>query len=67
MPALTLHQGDNHREYEEHPVEVARRALREAALLEEAESTDNGDSWASLMRRAASSLPKRERILRTEA
>lgn len=55
MAKLTLHQGDQEAEYEEHPVEVARRALLEAAKLED-------DDWAHVMRRFAGALPDRSGI-----
>jgi hypothetical protein len=56
MPALTLHQGDNHREYEEHPTEIARRAMLAAADVEE--------GLLALSMRMAAELPNRECILR---
>jgi hypothetical protein len=55
---LTLHQGDAERTFVEHPVEVARRALLEAADLEQ-DSGGNGPEWARIMRRVASALPRR--------
>ena len=61
---LTLHHGDCTREFVEHPIEVARKALLEAAVLEE----QRGDAtsalnWADIMRRVASSLPERRPML----
>jgi hypothetical protein len=54
---LKLHQGDNTAEFEEHPTEVARRALRAAAEVEQ--------GLLSLsMLQAAESLPKRDPIWR---
>jgi hypothetical protein len=63
MATLTLHQGENTREYTQHPIEVARRALCEAADLEEAADRDR---LASSMRRVADSLPPRDPIMATE-
>jgi hypothetical protein len=60
MPALTLYQGDNHQEYEEHPTEVARRALIAAADLEDG-------LLASHLRRFALTLPARLPIRSGEA
>lgn len=61
MPALTLHQGDRKQEFVEHPVEIARRALNEAAKLD----YDAGNlRWASLLSSAASALPNREPIMK---
>jgi hypothetical protein len=61
MPALTLHQGEASRQFVEHPIEVARKALLEAADLEGRHSDALGSplTWPDLMRRFASSLPKR--------
>lgn len=38
MPTLTLHQGDAQAEFEEHPTEIARRALMAAAESDATES-----------------------------
>ena len=54
---LTLHQGDAHRIFTEHPVEVARRAVVEAA---DAEDAAGQREWAGIMRRFASALPQRK-------
>lgn len=51
-PSLTLIDGGEHRTFTEHPMETARRALRDAAEIE-------GEEWAALCRRIASSLPDR--------
>jgi hypothetical protein len=56
MAALTLHEGDSQREFVQHPMEVARRALRDAADLE---STTGHDDWAAILRRVASAMPER--------
>jgi hypothetical protein len=57
MPALTLHHGEAERTFEEHPIEVARKALLDAAETE-------GSDWAGVMLRFASALPHRGAILR---
>lgn len=57
MTTLTLHQGDAEASFEEHPIEVARRALFAAAELED-------DDWAYNLRRFARVLPSRTRIAR---
>jgi hypothetical protein len=62
-PTLTLHHGENKRKYEEHPMEVARRALCDAADLEEATGRDR---IAASMRRVAESLPVRDAIMTTK-
>ena len=54
---LTLHHGAAQRTFAEHPVEVARRALREAAEIEEREA------WAGIYRRVANSLPDRSGVV----
>lgn len=56
---LTLHQGDQEAAFVEHPLEVARRALLEAANLER-------DEWAAVMRRFASALPNRSPVRKGE-
>jgi hypothetical protein len=56
-PVLKLHQGDAEASYEEHPVEVARKALFAAAELE-------NENWSAALRRAASLLPERGPIVR---
>ena len=61
--SLTLHQGDEQREFVEHPIEIARRALLDAATLEETADHDTSAPWAGVMRRFASSLPNRGPIL----
>jgi hypothetical protein len=66
-PTLTLHQGEARAEYVEHPIEVARRALREAARLEWESGTDRGRSWAGTLARIVDSLPERAPIKRKEA
>jgi len=54
-PVLKLHQGDRSAEYEEHPTEIARRALMAAA--------DAEDGLLALsMMQAAQSLPRRDKI-----
>ena len=58
-PTFTLHHGERSATFQEHPVEVARRALLAAADLE-----NEAGPWAGLMRRVASSLPDRERLRR---
>jgi hypothetical protein len=64
MTMLTLHHGDQEWEYVEHPVEIARRALNEAADLAWAE----GDrDWGGIFARMASSLPDRLPIRKTTA
>lgn len=63
MAALTLHQNDRSQDFVEHPVEVARRALRDAAELEWNSGLKNGREWAGLYERMASSLPERGAIL----
>lgn len=45
-PILKLHQGDEAASFVEHPMEVARKALRAAADLETAE-------WAAVLLRFA--------------
>jgi hypothetical protein len=50
--SLTLIDGEEQRVFTEHPIETAKRALLEAAELE-------GDEWAALCRRIASTLPNR--------
>jgi hypothetical protein len=55
-PVLTLHQGKNRQECVEHPIEVARRALRAAAGVETG-------LLALSMLQAAESLPQRSPIL----
>lgn len=55
-PVLTLHQNDAEQQFEEHPTEVARRALMAAAAVEEG-------LLALAMRQAAQSLPRRDRLL----
>jgi hypothetical protein len=57
MATLTLHQGTAEQVYAEHPIEIARRALREAAEAE-------GPDWASIMLRVASALPERGPIMK---
>jgi hypothetical protein len=57
MANFTLIHGDEQTAFEEHPIEVARCALREAA---EAESPD----WAAVMLRFTSALPERGRMVR---
>jgi len=57
MATLTLHQGGASQRFEEHPVEVARRALLEAAEIED-------ETWSSTCRRVASLLPERGRLVR---
>ncbi len=49
---LTLIDGNAQQAYEEHPVEVARRALMAAADLE-------SPDWAARFRRVAAALPHR--------
>jgi hypothetical protein len=56
MAGLTLYHGDAAAEFTEHPVEVARRALREAADHEE---RSGGEDLAGLMRRLARLMPRR--------
>jgi len=56
-PILTLHAGDAKASYREHPIEVARKALLEAADLEEA--SNPASSTALSMRLAARSFPRR--------
>lgn len=63
MTTLTLHHNDERRTYVEHPIEVARRALRAAAQLEEQSNDELGPDWASVMLRMASALPSRTRKL----
>jgi hypothetical protein len=60
MTTLTLHQGDEQAEYVEHPTEVARRALLDAAAVET-------EDWAAVIRRAASALPRRGPVKNEEA
>lgn len=57
-PTLTLHQGDAHAEYVEHPTEVARRALLAAAEVEVGR-------WPALLREAARQMPDRRPLRRT--
>jgi hypothetical protein len=62
MPPLTLHQGESRAEYTEHPMEVAKRALREGARLEIESGSDLGLQLGAVMLRFASTLPEREPI-----
>jgi hypothetical protein len=57
MTTLTLHHGANEREFVEHPMEVARRALIAAAEGEP-------ECVAAALRRVAGSLPERPRTIR---
>jgi hypothetical protein len=51
-------------EYVEHPLEIARKALEEAATLE----WEAGDrSWAGRFARLADCLPRRDPILKARA
>ncbi len=52
---LTLHQRDERKTYTEHPTEVARRALMDAADVET-------PRVAASLRRVAESLPDRKSI-----
>jgi hypothetical protein len=56
---LTLHQGDAKAEYVEHPIEVARKALKAAAEVELASGTEIGEEWSELCKRFARTLPRR--------
>ena len=52
MATLTLHQGDAAASFEEHPTEIARRALIAAAQVETGQLADH-------LRRVAETLPNR--------
>jgi hypothetical protein len=52
MPALTLHQGEAERTFEQHPTETARKALIAAAEVEE-------PRFADQLRRFAAAFPAR--------
>jgi hypothetical protein len=52
MTSLTVHEGTQSASFDEHPTEVARRALIAAAAVE-------SDDWAAVLRRFASALPRR--------
>lgn len=55
-PVLTLHEGTRSREFIEHPTEIARRALMDAADVE--------DGWvARELRRFAWALPARSALV----
>jgi hypothetical protein len=54
-PTLTLHQGEQHAEYVEHPIETARKALLAAAHAESGQLADH-------CRRFAATLPSRPPI-----
>ena len=55
MATLTLVQGDAEQAFQQHPMEVARRALMAAADLE-------SEDWAARLRRVAAALPSRGSI-----
>jgi len=57
--ALTLHLGDAEASFEEHPIEIARKALIAAAELE-------SPDWSAVMLRFASALPPRGRLIQRE-
>jgi len=57
--ALILHLGDAEASFEEHPIEVARRALMDAALIED-------EFLAPVLHRVALSLPSRGRLIQRE-
>ncbi len=59
---LTLHQGQAEAAFQEHPTEVARRALREAAQFEWESGTDDGMQWAGILTRFVNVLPHREPV-----
>jgi hypothetical protein len=50
--ALTLHQGGAEAVFEEHPTEIARKALMAAVEIETPD-------WAAVLQRFASALPHR--------
>lgn len=54
---LTLHQGDAEASFTEHPIEVARRALLEAAEIE-------GEPWARILCQVAAAIPDRREVVR---
>ncbi len=56
---LTLHQGDAERTFSQHPIEIARRALLEAADFEERSGGETSVDWAAPLRRFANALPER--------
>ena len=60
MATFTLMQGDAEQAFEEHPTEVARKALMAAAEVEIGR-------WPGLLREAAANLPDRPAIIRKEA
>jgi hypothetical protein len=60
MATLTLIDGDAQQAFEEHPTEIARKALMAAAEVET-------DGWPELLRRSARALPKRGPILKRSA
>jgi hypothetical protein len=59
MPSLTLIHNEQTRAFDEHPIETARKALMAAADLET-------EAWAEVLRRFASTLPRRERLSRCQ-
>lgn len=58
MPELTLHHGDAQASFTEHPMEVARRALKAAAELEP------DGRMARTLTNIADDLPFRDRLAR---
>jgi hypothetical protein len=57
MANFTLHQGGATQTFEEHPVEVARKALLAAAEVE-------SSRWSGILLRFAEALPERGRMVR---
>lgn len=59
--ALTLHHGNAEASYVEHPLEVARRALRDAAAIEPS------DAVRAALLYVAQSLPTRGRTVLSQS
>ncbi len=66
-PILTLHHGEAEAIFTEHPIEIARRALLEAAELESQSGGALAEEWMYTLKRIAKALPHREPITRRDA